>query len=353
MSNMDKIIIADDAEMNRKMLQTIFSEQYETIEACDGLETIAKLKENPDIVALFLDLMMPGKNGLEVLHYMEDENLLDRIPVIMITGEATKETDLKAYEYGAADIIYKPFEPDVVMRRTMNLVELYQHRQNIEAKLAEKNAELIESQKKLAENNTFLINALGSVVEFRSAESGTHVQRVSEYTRILLKHVRILYPEYGLTKPQIEMIAQAAALHDVGKIAIPDEILKKPGKLTKDEFNQMKSHTIYGCEILEKFKQEDSEFYKYCYEICRWHHEKYDGKGYPDGLVGEEIPIWAQAASVADCFDALSSERCYKIAYAPEQAFEMICAGECGVFGEKIIEAFKAAQFEMFKMADK
>lgn len=205
-----------------------------------------------------------------------------------------------------------------------------------------------ETQQIIAKNNEFLINALGSVVEFKSMESGEHIQRVKKFTRIILKHLQVLYPEYGLTDRQVEMISQAAALHDVGKIAIPDSILDKPGRLTAEEFAEMKKHTVYGCEILERFKQEDNEFYKYCYEICRWHHEKYDGRGYPDNLVGEDIPIWAQAVSVADCFDALVSKRVYKAPYEADFAFDMICDGQCGQFSDKIIECLHAAKLEMF-----
>jgi len=346
---MAKILVVDDAEMNRELLKEIFEEQWEVLEAEDGQEAVDILdKQSDDISIMFLDLMMPKLNGLDVLQFMKKAKIIDKIPVVMITGESSIESDVKAYEYGAADIIYKPFAPEVVIRRSLNLIELYEHRESIETKLEQRTRELRETQKIIAKNNEFLINALGSVVEFKSMESGEHIQRVKKFTKIILKHIQVLYPEYNLTDNQIDMISQAAALHDVGKIAIPDSILDKPGKLTKDEFEEMKKHSIYGCEILERFKQEDSEFYKYCYEICRWHHEKYDGKGYPDKLVGEEIPIWAQAVAAADCFDALVSKRVYKAAYEENTAFNMICNGECGEFSEKIIACLHAAKLEMF-----
>lgn len=351
MSN--KILIVDDAEINRDILKDIFDEQYDTLEAADGEEAISLIeKEGEEISIIFLDLMMPKKTGIDVLRFMTHKGLTERIPVIMVTGEATVESDVKAYEYGAADVIYKPFAPQVVMRRAQNLIEQYRSRSEIEDELAVRTEELRASRKKLEENNEFLINALGSVVEFRSSESGEHIQRVKSITRAILRYVKSSYPEYGLTDDMIEMISQAAALHDVGKIAIPDMILNKPGKLTKDEFEQMKKHTVFGCEILEKFKQDDNEFYRYCYDICRWHHEKYDGKGYPDGLAGEDIPIWAQVVAVADCFDALVSKRVYKSAYALDTAYDMIKRGECGQFSDKVLYCFDLAKYDLVRMVE-
>lgn len=345
---METILIVDDAPINREILKKIFEKQYRLLEAGDGEEAIRVIDEQKDEIDLvLLDLMMPKKNGLDVLSFMKKTRIIERVPVIMITGEATLTSDLQAYQYGAADIVYKPFEPTIVKRRARNVIDLYLGKKSIEHQLEERTRELRESQKRLAKNNEFLINALGSVVEFRSTESGEHVQRVKDFTRVMMNGVQALFPEYGLRNEQIEVIAMAAALHDVGKIAIPDAILGKPGKLTAEEFAEMKTHTVRGCEILEKFKQEESEFYKYCYEICRWHHEKYDGKGYPDGLVGEDIPIWAQAVAVADCFDALVSKRVYKEAYAAETAFDMIQNGECGAFSEKMMKAMNYCKQEL------
>ena len=344
---MDKILIVDDAQINREMLRVIFEEQYEIIEASDGDEAIKQIKRHEnEIVLIFLDRIMPGKSGIDVLKFMNLRGLIEHIPVIMVTGDNSVNDDVATYEYGAADIIYKPFEPAILSRRAENLIELYKKREKIDEELAERTKELEESRRQLSENNEFLVNALGSIVEFRSAESGEHVQRVSIFTRIILNYIRVNCPEYGLTTADIGIMAQAAALHDVGKIAIADSILNKPGKLTDEEFAEMKKHTIYGCEILERFHQGDSDFFKYCYEICRWHHEKYDGRGYPDGLKGEDIPIWAQAASLADCFDALVNKRVYKDAFPIETAFDMIKQGECGVFSEKMLKCFEMAQPE-------
>ncbi|MEE1361889.1 MAG: response regulator [Selenomonadaceae bacterium] len=341
------ILIVDDAEMNRDILRMFFEEQYTIYEAADGDEAIKQIDlHSSELSLILLDQIMPKKNGIEVLDYMKRAELIDYIPVIMITGDTDDEVAVQAYEYSAADIIYKPFNQEIIMRRSQNLIEQYENRNRMEQLLDERTRELRESQEKLAKNNEFLINALGSVVEFRSLESGEHIQRVKGFTKILLKYVQNNYPEYNLTDSQINMISSAAALHDVGKIAVPDAVLNKPGKLTYEEFNIIKRHTIYGCQILEQFKQDDSEFYKYCYDICRWHHEKYDGNGYPDRLSGEDIPIWAQVVAVADCFDALVSKRVYKDSYPVEKAMDMINNGECGAFSDKIMDCFDLARYD-------
>lgn len=350
----DTILITDDAQLNRELIKFIFEEQFNILEAENGEQAIGLIQENSDRLCLiFLDLMMPIKSGLDVLQFMNQEQYIDTIPVIMITGEATDETDEKAYEYGASDIIYKPFAPNVVMRRAKNIMELYEHRRDIERKLEKRTKQLTESREQLARSNEFLVNALSSVVEFRSLESGENIQRVKYFTKLFLKYIRKIYPKYGITKESAGLIVNASALHDIGKIAISDNILLKPGKLTKDEFEEMKKHTTYGCVILERFKQEDNEFYRYCYDICRYHHERYDGGGYPDGLKGDEIPIWAQIVSIVDVYDALVSERVYKPPYELEEAARMITEGECGVFSPEILDCFELARAELFEAADR
>ena len=345
MEKKDTILIVDDAMINREMLKDIFKGTYTILEASNGEEAIEILDQYRDeIVLVFLDLVMPKKNGLEVMQHMSLNGMLKTIPVIMITGMATVESDVKAYELGAADIIYKPFEPAVVIRRAKNIIELFKHRISIEKELEVRTQELIESKKMLEQNNEFIINALSSVVEFRSLESGEHIQRVKKYTRILLNHWRALYGENQFSDEQIDLIVNASALHDIGKIAIPDNILLKPGKLIQEEYEEMKKHTIYGCQMLEKFKQAENDFYKYCYNICRHHHERYDGRGYPDGLVGEEIPICAQIVSIVDVYDAMTSKRVYKNSYSHDETLEKINNGECGVFSPRILECLDHAK---------
>lgn len=352
---MDKhtLLVVDDMVMNRRILNRIFEEQYDIIEAGDGEEAIKKLDEHKDeIVLMFLDLQMPKMDGLDVLKYMNGNGLINQLPVIMITGESTVESDVSAYELGVSDIIYKPFAPAVVIRRTLNLIELFEHRIHLEERLERRTRQLKASQEKLKKSNDFLINALSSVVEFRSLESGEHIKRVKMLTNILLKYLQKNYPEYDLTDEQIHLITSASALHDIGKIAIPDNILLKPARLTPEEFEVMKTHTTKGCEILEKFKQDDNEFYNYCYDICRYHHERYDGKGYPDQIKGEDIPIWAQVVSIVDVYDALVSKRVYKTPYAVDEAVRMIHDGECGTFSPKIIDCFDMAKSIFFELTE-
>jgi len=347
---MATILIVDDSRLNRELLRHIFDDSFCVLEAADGEEAIGIIKEKKlEISMILLDLLMPKKSGLDVLAFMRFANLKKSIPVVMITGEATVESDLKAYEYGADDIIYKPFKAHVVLHRVQNLIELYAQRRNIDTIVNEKTRALQKNRQQEAENNAEMVNQLGAVIEFRGGmESSTHIQRVSSFTKIILRHVQSNYPKYGITEEKIKMIGSAAALHDVGKIGIPDQILNKPTKLTPDEFNVLKKHTLIGCVILERFKQEDSEFHKYCYEICRWHHEKADGKGYPDGLTADETPIWAQVVGIADCFDALVSKRIYKEAFSVNEAFDIIKRGECGQFAEDVVDCFERAQVELF-----
>lgn len=351
---MQTILIVDDVEINRAMLAAFFEKQYEILEAVDGEEAIQIIDERRmEISLIFLDLIMPHKNGIDVLIYMRHAGLIEHIPVIMITGEATDETDMKAYEYGASDVIYKPFTAKVVTRRAMNLMEQFSSREKKETELGLRISEKFENMEQIANMNEFLLDTLGSVAEFRSLESATHIKRIKSFTNILLRYVKANYPQYGLSDSKIYLISQAAALHDIGKIEISDEILNAPRKLNEEEFEEIKKHTIIGCKIILRFQLGDDAFFKYCYDICRWHHEKIDGKGYPDGLVGNEIPIYCEAVAVADCFDTLIRNRVYKKAATCLEAYEMIQNGECGPFSDVIMDCFKMAKSELFKVIEK
>ena len=351
---MKTLLIVDDVEINRDILAEIFREQYKILEAENGEVAIEQIENHKDeIVLVLLDLQMPKKNGLDVLKFMNENDLIQKIPVIMITGEGTTDSDIRSYELGASDIIHKPFEPAIVIRRAINVIELYEYKNYLETKLEKRTLQLKESQKKLQKNNDFLINALSSVVEFRSLESGEHIKRVKTFTGILLYHLQKLYPEYGLKEEQMKQIINASALHDIGKIAIPDDILTKPARLTKEEFEIMKTHTTKGCEILNSIDNAwDDEYGKVSYEICRYHHERYDGRGYPDGLKEDAIPISAQIVSIADVYDALVNERVYKNAFTKEKAFRMINEGECGVFSPKILDCFGNTREEFEGLAE-
>lgn len=350
--NRQKILIVDDEEVNRVILNGMFRDDFETLEAENGQDAVELIeKYHTDIVLVLLDIMMPVMDGFGVLDYMKEHGLIDSVPVIMITSEDISESDDRAYMYGIADVMHKPFYPHIVKRRSHNIIELYRNKQNMEQRLKEQEETLKEQERALQENNEFMIETLSSVVEFRSQETGDHIRRIKYFTRILLKYLLKYFPRYGLTEKDVDEIARAAALHDIGKIGISDAILQKPAKLTEQEYEVMKTHTLIGCEILEKFRrnQEDS-FYRYCYEICRYHHERWDGGGYPDGISGDEIPISAQIVGVADVYDALVSKRVYKDAYANDVAYDMIIKGECGQFSPDVIECFELAKEDFFNI---
>lgn len=350
------ILIADDFLINRQLLKNIFQEQYEILEAANGKEAITLLtRYQDDIVMVFLDILMPVKSGIEVLQFMDEEGLIKVIPVIVITGEATDESDERVYELGASDIIYKPFAPNVVMRRAKNIMELYAHRIRPEKKLELRTEEVISGKKKLERFNEFLVNSLSTLAEFRTFDSDEHINRIKYFTRVILNYLRKHYTKYELTKEQVDMIVQASALHDIGKIAISDSILLKPDKLTDNEFEIMKTHTTLGAKFIEGFinnTKENDVFFRYCYDICKYHHERYDGGGYPEGISGDEIPIWAQVVSIAHTYDNLISKRVYKAPYVVSEAVRMINAGECGAFSPDVLECFNLAKEELYRVTE-
>jgi putative two-component system response regulator len=346
------ILIVDDVEINREMLCEIFHE-CNTLQAANGKEAIDIIAANPDqISVMLLDVVMPDMDGMAVLEEMKKRKWIDHLPVLLITGESTTQIERKAYQMGVADIIRKPFDAFIVKQRTKNIIELYYNKAHLE-KMVELQTKVLRKQAdELQSMNERIIDTMGNIVEFRNLESGDHVKRVKTFTNILAQYVAKNYPEYKLDAHTISVITSAAALHDVGKIAISDAILLKPGRLTKDEFEIMKSHTTRGCEIIDMMADiQQGDYGRISYEICRHHHERYDGNGYPDGLKGEDIPISAQIVSVADVYDALVSERCYKSAYTTEEAYNMIIKGECGVFSPKLMNCFTLARAEFEAVA--
>ena len=347
-----RILIVDDEEVNREILDTMFSLDYNISQASNGREAIELIEEKNDLVLILLDIVMPLMDGFGVLEYMKRQGLLDKIPVILITGETVRNSEDRAYSYGIADVMHKPFYPDIVLRRANNIIELYQNKRNMEERLKEQEEAIRAQEQKIRQNNEFMIDALSTVVEFRSLETGEHIKRIKYFTRVLLKYLQKYYPQYGLTQEQIGEITRAAALHDIGKIGISDAILLKPGKLTDGEFEIMKAHTTIGCDILESFCQEQDNFYRYCYEICRHHHERWDGKGYPDHLAGDQIPLSAQVVAIADVYDARVSKRVYKSEYANSVAYDMIISGECGQFAPDVLECFKLAKEDFFDLVE-
>lgn len=350
----DRILVVDDMEVNRAILSTIFEGEYEVLLAEDGGQAIDIIEScGTELSAILLDIVMPNVDGFGVLDYLDQKQYMSSVPVILITSDTSYESKRRGYELGVSDFISKPFEPDIVTRRVQNLIDLYHHKNNLEEIVEKQTREIREKNEKLSAMNEHVIDMLGTIVEFRSLESGNHIYRVRSFTEILLNHLMEDYPEYGITKEQSEVIVFACVMHDVGKIAIPDSILMKPGRLTDEEFELMKTHTLRGAEIIDKiFLTDDEVFRKYCYEIALYHHEKYDGRGYPEHLKGDEIPISAQVVSIADVYDALTSERVYKAAFSFEKAYLMILNGECGVFNPKLIDCFKKAKKEFEAKAE-
>lgn len=355
--NKNVLLIVDDQEINRMLLSEIFSDgDYQIEEAANGKEALKLLEKHGDsIVAVLLDLLMPIMDGYELLRIMNDRKMIASIPVFIITAEPDAEARKRAYDLGAVDVIQKPFMPRFIQRRIKNVIELYRMREQLLVIVEEQEHRLDEQAKRLREQtdrlmtvNSAIIEMLATTIEFRDCESGEHVRRIRTITLLLLRHYIRKNPDCGISPDQLRLIADAAVLHDIGKIAIPDNILCKPGKLTDEEFSVMKEHTVRGCKILEQIPHLlDSNLYHYCYDICRHHHERWDGKGYPDGLKGNEISIWSQVVALADVYDALVSERVYKKAYTHEQAVEMILNGECGAFNPDVLTCFREVEPEI------
>lgn len=357
----NNILVVDDAELNRDLLETILEDEFIVDTAEDGEQGMNILTEKHEqIKAILLDLHMPKMNGFTFINEMKKQGWLEKIPVLVISGERSVDIENECFELGVSDFIHKPFEPSLVKTRVKNTVDLFLYKNELEEKVElqtatlKKQYKLLQIQaKKLKKSNLRIIDILGTVVEYRNLESGEHIKRVKGFTKILAKQLMKDYPEYGLTDHIIEVIVSSSSLHDVGKITIPDQILLKPGRLTKDEFEYMKSHTTKGCSILNSIQDIwDDEYQKTSYEICRHHHERYDGTGYPDGLKGDEIPISAQIVSIADVYDALVCERCYKDAIPKDKAFHMILNGECGIFSPKLLECFRKSREQFEKLAD-
>ena len=334
-----QILIVDDSEMNREILTEMLQDDFRILEAENGEEALKMLKQyDTGISLMLLDIVMPVMNGFEVLAAMAREHWMDDIPVIMISSEGSEDYIRRAYEMGIADYIRRPFDAKIVYQRVFNTIKLYAKQRRLISLVAD---QIYEKEK----NNRMMVGILSQIVEFRNGESGPHVLHIQTLTRLLLERLVQKTGQYGLSWSEQYMISMASALHDIGKIGIDEKILNKPGKLTKEEFDIMKTHTLIGATMLENLKMYQGEILlEVAYQICRWHHERYDGKGYPDGLVGEEIPISAQVVSLADAYDALISDRVYKKAYSHEQAVKMILNGECGAFNPVLLECLTDIQ---------
>ena len=342
LQNKPQILLVDDSAMNRMMLTEILGDSYHILEAENGRECMEKLQaEAGNIALVLLDINMPVMDGFEVLKAMNANHTIEDIPVIMISSEDSDATIRRSYELGASDYVNRPFDARIVYRRVTNTIKLYAKQRRL--------VQMVSDQIRARENNTdMLVGVLSHIVEFRNGESGAHVRHIRIITERLLHRLLEISSNYSITAEQQDMIPLASALHDIGKIGIDEKILNKPGKLTPEEFEVMKTHSMLGAKMLHDLDNfAEQPLLQTAYEIARWHHERWDGRGYPDGLKDDEIPISAQLVSLADVYDALTSERCYKKAFSHEKAVQMIRNGECGAFNPLLLQCLTDIQADL------
>ena len=347
MDKRQKILIVDDAEFNRVILKEILGETYNYLEAENGNQAIQIVEENPEIDLMLLDINMPQMNGFGVLEWMNRFQWIDETPVIMISSEESVDTMRKAYEMGITDYITRPFDSVIVKKRVQNTLALYANQKRLVNVVVD---QVYEKE----ENNNIMIGILSNVLGFRNSESSEHILHIKTATEMMLRKLVKVTDAYPLTEADIALITTASSLHDIGKVGIPEEILNKPGRLTDEEFKIMKTHSEIGASLIRDMRfPKDKPLVHTAWEICRWHHERWDGKGYPDGLKGEEIPISAQVVSIVDVYDALTSERCYKKAFDHDTAIQMILDGQCGQFNPILLKCLKELRLQLSKMLDK
>lgn len=337
MKSQNKILIVDDSELNRSLLADMLRDEYEVLEAGNGLQAIRLLEFHQfEISLILLDIIMPEMDGFEVLAMMNKNGWIERIPVIIISAETTASYIDAAYDLGATEYVNRPFDPKTIRRRVSNTIMLYSKQKFLENAVTE---QVLEKEK----SNLIMLEVLSHIVEFRNGESGMHVLNIRIITEMLLTQLCASYTQYHDLQSQILLISNASSLHDIGKISIDERILNKPGKLTREEYETMKTHSVIGANMLENTRYYPSEeIVRIARDICRWHHERYDGGGYPDGLVGDQIPIEAQVVALADVYDALTHKRVYKEAYSHQKAFELIFSGQCGAFNPLLLQCMEA-----------
>ena len=337
-----KILVVDDSKFNQELIMEILGEDYQYVVANDGLEAISILQKDWTIDLMLLDLNMPKMSGFEVLKYMNTYHWIEEFPVIVISAEEETSIIEKAYNLGAVEYIQRPFDAYIIKRRVMNTLVLYANQKRL-------TNVVINQVYEKEENNKIMINILSNVVGTYNKESREHILHIRIATQMLLRRLVEKTDAYPLTESDIHLIATASSLHDIGKVGISKEILNKPTKLTDEEYEIMKTHTLIGAKMIEDMDYpDDKPLVKTAYEICRWHHERFDGKGYPDGLVGNDIPISAQVVSIADAFDALTSNRVYKVAYDYKIAIQMILDGKCGCFNPMLLECLKEVGTDIY-----
>ena len=347
MDKKQRILIVDDVKWNRDILKEILGETYNYLEAENGNQAIQMIGENIGIDLMLLDINMPQMNGFEVLKWMNQSQCIDETPVIMISSEDAVDTMRKAYELGITDYITRPFDSVIVRKRVQNTLGLYANQKHLINVVYD---QVYEKE----ENNNIMIRIMSNILGSRNSESREHILHIKTATEMMLRQLVKVTDAYPLTEADIALITTASSLHDIGKIRIPEEILNKPGRLTDEEFKIMKTHSELGAAIIKDMDfPQDHPLVHTAWEICRWHHERWDGKGYPDGLKGEEIPISAQVVSIVDVYDALTSERCYKKAFDHDTAIQMILDGQCGQFNPILLKCLKELSIQLSKMLNK
>lgn len=342
LQNKSQILLVDDSAMNRMILKEILGGDYSILEAENGQECLEKMQaEAGNIALVLLDINMPIMDGFEVLKAMNANHTIEDIPVIMISSDDSDDAIRRSYELGASDYVNRPFDARIVYRRVTNTIKLYAKQRRL--------VQMVSDQIRARENNTdTLVGVLSHIVEFRNGESGAHVLHIRIITELLLHRLLEISSQYPITAEQQDNIPLASALHDIGKIGIDEKILNKPGKLTPEEYEVIKTHSMLGAEMLHQLENfNEQPLLQTAYEITRWHHERWDGRGYPDGLKGDEIPISAQLVALADVYDALTSERCYKKAFSHEKAVQMILNGECGAFNPLLLQCLTDMQTDL------
>ena len=342
LQNKSQILLVDDSAMNRMILKEILGGDYSILEAENGQECLEKMQaEAGNIALVLLDINMPVMDGFEVLKAMNANHTIEDIPVIMISSDDSDDAIRRSYELGASDYVNRPFDARIVYRRVTNTIKLYAKQRRL--------VQMVSDQIRARENNTdTLVGVLSHIVEFRNGESGAHVLHIRIITELLLHRLLEISSQYPITAEQQDNIPLASALHDIGKIGIDEKILNKPGKLTPEEYEVIKTHSMLGAEMLHQLENfNEQPLLQTAYEIARWHHERWDGRGYPDGLKGDEIPISAQLVALADVYDALTSERCYKKAFSHEKAVQMILNGECGAFNPLLLQCLTDMQTDL------
>lgn len=337
----DSILIVDDNATLRALLKNMFKNEYRVLETVNGREALEILtKEYQSIAIILLDVLMPVMDGMSTLKILKEKNVLNRIPVVLLTAEESTELEKEGYALGAVDLVRKPFNNYIVVQRVKNLIELYVYKNQLEAMVRQQTKELIRM-------NDRVVEVMCGVVESKEEESPEHIENVKKYTKLLAEKLNEKYPEYKLDERTIGLITKGSVLHDIGKLAIDDQVLKKTTILTKDELEVLYSHTTKGSEMVRTMADiQDEEYFKVCHDICRYHHERYDGKGYPDGLKGEDIPLSAQIVGLADSYDKLTSDNIRRRAYGNREAMQMIMDGECGEFSPKLLECMVDLQDE-------